>query len=144
MSSIDGFKQALEALQALDEKSRNRILSDIQKLNPKLAVRLKEELFSFADLQFMLAPDFKIIWWEIPKATWYLSLRKAPPAVITMIQGHISKRAFQDLESQVANLGPQPISKVIEAQKQICDTIRSLAAEGKMASPSHSRKIVMV
>jgi flagellar motor switch protein FliG len=66
MSSIDGFKQALEALQALDEKSRNRILSDIQKLNPKLAVRLKEELFSFTDLQFMLAPDFQIIWWEIP------------------------------------------------------------------------------
>jgi flagellar motor switch protein FliG len=136
MGAIDGFQNALEALQALDENSRNRILADIAKLNPQLAERLKEGLFSFADLQYMLPSDFKVVWWEIPKATWYLALRKSPPGVMKMIERHLSKRAFQDFQEQLTSHGPQPISKVIQAQKEICDIIRTLAAEGKMASPS--------
>jgi len=144
MGNIDGFKQALEALQALDEPSRLRILKDIEQKNPKMAAKLKEGLFGFSDLQFILASDFKIIWWEIPRKTWQLALRKAPAGVLKMIQSHLSKRAFEELEELLQHQGPQPASKVLQAQKEVCDSIRSLISQGKIAAPSSRKNDPMV
>jgi flagellar motor switch protein FliG len=144
MGNIDGFKQALLALQALDEPSRLRILRDIAQANPDLAKRLKEGLFSFADLQYLLASDFRVIWWECPRNTWSLALRKAPVGVMKMIESNLSKRAVVEFKEQIDLLGPQPVAKVLEAQKEICDLIRELVGQGRMAPPSSKKNDPMV
>ena len=144
MGNIDGFNQALEALQSLDEDSRTRVLRDIGKKNPQMAARLKESLFSFSDLQFLLPSDFKIIWWEAPRKSWHLALRKAPAGVLKMIESHSSKRAFAELKEDLEGQGLQPLSKIIRAQKEICNLIRDLVGQGKMATPSARRHDPMV
>ncbi len=144
MSNIDGFKEALETLQFLDEESRARILADIAEKDPRLAARLKEGLFDFSDLQFLLATDFKVIWWEVPRITWQLALRKAPSGVLKMLERHMSKRAFQEFSELLSNQGPQPAAQVLRAQNEICETIRHFARLGKMAIPSAHRNNPMV
>jgi flagellar motor switch protein FliG len=144
LGNIDGFAQALEALQALDESTRARILADLAKVNPAIAKKLREGLFSFSDLQYLLPADFKVIWWEIPRKTWLLALRKCPAGIVKMIESNISKRAFQEFRESLESHGPQPLSKVVQAQKEICDTIRKLSEDGKMALPSAKRSPIMV
>jgi flagellar motor switch protein FliG len=144
VGKINGLKSAIEALQAVDEPTRLRIIKDISEKNPKIAAKLREGLFEFSDIQFFLKTDFQIIWWEVPQATWKKALRKAPPGVMKMIESFLSGRAFEQFKEDLQSFGPQPISQVLQAQKEIVDVIRHLVSQGKIAPPSSKKNDPLV
>ncbi|GIL17309.1 MAG: hypothetical protein BroJett040_10600 [Oligoflexia bacterium] len=135
MPKFDGFQLAVEALQLMDESKRKEILLRIAKMNPKMALRLHQGLFSFDHIEYLLKEDFKVIWWEVPKKTWHLALRKTTPGIMKMFEQNLSVRAYQTLLEEIEGLGPQKLSEVVKAQHEISDTIRRLAGEGRMALP---------
>ena len=135
---INGFESAVQALRGLDTVSQERILKDILQKDPKMAEKLRSGLLHFDDLAYLLASDFKLIWWELPRNTWILALRNGKDGIWKMLKSHLSNRAYQELEEQVRSLGPQPLSKVEEAQREICNTILKLSGEGRMALPKPS------
>jgi flagellar motor switch protein FliG len=132
---INGLQAAVEALRGLDSESQQRILKDIAKVDSKKAELLNDGLFQFSDLQYLLGTDFKVLWWEIPRDQWHLALRNAPPEIWKMLESKLSKRASAELAESVKALGPQPLSKVQKAQREICALVLSLAAQGRMAIP---------
>ena len=138
---VQGFLSAVQSLQALELKDQRRILDNIQSVDLELAKKLEQALLSFSDLQFMHALDFKLVWWDLPRKTWILSLRNAPSEVWQMIQKNVSQRAFVELKESVTVLGPQPLSRVQKAQREICDAINALAAEGRMALPRADKRL---
>jgi flagellar motor switch protein FliG len=132
---INGFESAVQTLRGLDAASQERILKNILQKDPKMAEKLRSGLLHFDDLAYLLASDFKLIWWELPRNTWILALRNAKEEVWRMLKSHLSHRAIQELEEQVKSIGPQPLRKVEEAQSEICNAILKLSGEGRMALP---------
>jgi len=143
-SKFDGLKAALEALQGLNESRREQILSEISKKDPALGKKLKEGIFEFHDLQYILKSDFQTLWWEVPREKWRLALRKTQPGVLIMVEKFLSKRAFQEFKNDMDQKGAQPLRQVIQAQKEILDTARSLAAEGRIALPNKKKNDPLV
>jgi flagellar motor switch protein FliG len=144
MGKINGLKHAIEALQAVDEPTRLRIIKDIAEKNPEIAKKLSDGLFEFSDIQFFLKTDFQIIWWEVPQTTWKKALRKAPPGVMKMLESFLSTRAFEQLKEDMKSFGPQPVSQVLSAQKEVVDTIRMLMSNGRIAPPSSKKNDPLV
>lgn len=138
MPRFNGLELAIEALQMMDEKKRKEILLRIAKMNPQMALKLHEGLFSFEHIEYMLKEDFKVVWWEVPKRTWFVALRKVNPGVMKMFELNMSQRAYQGLLADIEAVGPQRLSEVAKAQREIVDTIRRLAGEGRMALPQKS------
>lgn len=133
---INGFQSAVEALQFLPQKIRNRVLEEIAQKNQAMADKLKSHLFDFDQIEYLLSLDFKVLWWEVPRQVWYRALRKTRPGVLLMIKSNLSQRAFNELEDGIKSLGPLPLSLVMSAQKEICNLILKLSSEGRMALPS--------
>jgi flagellar motor switch protein FliG len=56
---IDGFKQAIEMLQGLDLSQQQSVIADIARRDPELAVRLKQNMVTFDDLQYITTSMMK-------------------------------------------------------------------------------------
>lgn len=61
-----------------------------------------------------------------------MSLRKTSQEVKDHIFKNLSGRRATQLQESIENLGPQPISKVQEAQKEIVQKILELEKAGKL------------
>lgn len=138
--SFPGFQLAIEALQSLDQKTQDRILLQISQTKPDLALKLKNGLFQFTDLEFILDSDFKMIWWDIPRQTWLIALRKASTGIMKMLEKKLTGRAWKELSQQLKEQQPQRLSLVLLSQKEICDRIRELADQGRMALPKKNNE----
>ncbi len=62
---IDGFKSAVEMLQGLDLASQQSLIADIARRDPEMAVKLKQSLVTFDDLQYLTVSMMKRLLQEI-------------------------------------------------------------------------------
>lgn len=141
---LNGAKLAAEALQALAPEQQKKILEQIAKTDPKTAEILKKNIYQFNDLQYLLPNDFQFIWQQIEKNNWLLALRSCSPQLMQFIQKQISQRAYQQLISDMQTMGPQPIRKVHEAQKEILEFVHTAAEIGRIALPDPNKKNIFI
>ncbi|MCE3010250.1 MAG: hypothetical protein LW875_06535 [Proteobacteria bacterium] len=144
MTSYKGLHHALAALQGLDPTAQAKLLENLAKKDPKLAEALRDELFQFEDIAHLSKADFKKLWFEIPKATWLMALRAAPNSVLKFIAGGLTQRGYEQLAEDLKTLGPQPLSKVQTAQKELLKEIREMAKQGKISLPTKGAGTKMV
>lgn len=137
---IDGFAKALEALQELPAEHRARLLLNIAEKNPEIAKKLAEASITFAVMTTISKNDFKVIWWEIERKKWALALRGASTEMMKSLELNLTKRAFEELKSEIAALGPQPKSTVSEAQDEICKVLREMKKAGRISLPVRDKK----
>lgn len=130
-----GLNSALEALKSLNTEEQQKLLEQLLLKDPELVKQLKSNLFEFADISKMAKADFKLIWFELPRNLWHLSLRGATDELMLFIRSCHSERAFNQLLDELKEVGPQPKSKVLAAQRQIISEIQSLAQQGRVHVP---------
>lgn len=136
MAKLAGLKLAIEALQGLDENQRQKIIQEIAKRDPKVASALKEGSFDFSKLQYLTKHDFQVLWWEVPRLNWYQALRMPPTGLLDRIQSFLTKRAFEELQQEIKNLGPIPKKVASAAQNEIVVTLLDLVAQNKITLPT--------
>ena len=69
---------------------------------------------------------------EVPQDKLLLALKSAPEEVREKIFGALSERAAKMLREDLQALGPQKVSAVEGAQKEIVKIVKRLAEEGKI------------
>ena len=126
---------ALAAMKELNPEQQRKLILNLISKDPELAKQLLQGLFEFEDIATLAKSDFKFLWFEIPRKTWYLALRGASNDLLLFIRSCQTERAFNELIEELKNLGPQPKSKVLEAQKQLTDEITALAKQGRIHLP---------
>lgn len=131
-----GLGSVLEALKNLSPDEQQKLLEQLLKKDPELVKQLKNNLFDFADIVKLAKADFKTIWFEIPQKIWHLALRAANDETLLFIRSCLTERAFNQLLEDLKDLGPQPVSKVLEAQKQVLAEIQELAQKGRIHIPT--------
>ena len=71
-----------------------------------------------------------------------MSLKAATPGVERAILGNLSKRASDMVKEERDNLGPTPLSEVVEAQTEILKLIRDMMDKGEIKAGGAAEQMV--
>lgn len=127
-----GFYEAVEMLKTLDGPHQKRLLEQLAAQDPELAEKLKNRLFQFEDLANVGKNALLSILKNVNERTLFFALRGASSEVKNAVFSCFSPRAAQMLQENIDALGPQPLSKVKEAQTEIAHIALSLEILGKV------------
>jgi flagellar motor switch protein FliG len=139
---IDGLKQAIEMLQGLDLASQQSLIAEIARRDPEMAIKLKQNLVTFDDLQFLTVTMMKRLLQDIDLNVLGLALRGANKETVNHLLNMFSTNMKNDVED-ILKGKPRPLSEVMEAQKKIMDVVHKLRDKGEIIlSKDKSEKYV--
>ena len=128
---IDGFKQAIEMLQGLDLATQQTLIAEIARRDPEMAIKLKQNLVTFDDLQYLTVTMMKRLLQDIKIDDLGLALRGANKETAEHLLGMFSTNMKRDIEDYLKGK-PRPLSEVMEAQKRIMDVVLKLRDKGEI------------
>jgi flagellar motor switch protein FliG len=127
-----GFKSVADLMNRLDAASARSILESIEASEPKLAVNIRNFMFTFED--FLSVPDVSIreLVSNLDKKTLALALKGATEELRDHIFRTMSSRAVEMLKEDIDSLGPVRSREVAKAQQEAVAIARQLESEGRL------------
>jgi flagellar motor switch protein FliG len=120
-----GVAGALELLEGLDSKTRERILGEIETQQPELFEKLKQGLLNIERLIHLSDEQLRELFGLVPQEKWARALRACSPELKTKLLGCLPTRRRADLEELIQSVGPQPLSEVRRIQAEIALTAKT-------------------
>ncbi len=128
-----GLKGVADVLNRLDPASGKGILEVIEKDDPKLALGIRNLMFTFEDLLTVPEAGIRELLSQIDKKTLALALRGASEQLKNFIFKAMSSRAVEMLKEDMEVLGPVRGRDVQRAQQEAVAVVRKLEADGKIS-----------
>jgi flagellar motor switch protein FliG len=139
---IDGLKAAIEMLQGLDLAAQQSLLADIARRDPEIAIKLKQNMVTFDDIQYLTVSMMKRLLQDIQLDDLGLALRGSSREVSDHLLGMFSTGMKRDIED-ILKGKPRPLTEVLEAQKRIMDVVLRLREKGEIVlSKDKSERMV--
>jgi flagellar motor switch protein FliG len=139
-----GFKGAADLLNQLEPVSSKGILETIEKDDPKMALAIRNLMFTFEDLLGVPEAGIRELLGQLDKKALALSLRGATEELKNLIFKSMSSRAVDMLKEDMEVLGPVRSKDVNQAQREIVEVARRLEAEGKLVLSAESQEEYVV
>jgi flagellar motor switch protein FliG len=131
-------------LNQLEPLSSKGILENIEKDNPKMALAIRNLMFTFEDLLGVPEAGIRELLGQLDKKTLALALRGANEELKNLIFKSMSSRAVDMLKEDMEVLGAVRARDVHTAQREIVDVARKLEAEGKLVLSAESQEEYVV
>jgi len=139
-----GFKGAADMLNQLEPNTSKGILENIEKDDPKMALAIRNLMFTFEDLLGVPEVGIRELLGQLEKKTLALALRGASEELKNLIFKSMSSRAVDMLKEDMEVLGPVRSKDVNQAQREIVETARRLESEGKMVLSAETQEEYVV
>ncbi len=138
-----GFQGVADLLNHMDPVQAKVILETIEKEDPKVALNIRNLMFTFQDL--LSVPEGGIREWlgQMDKKTLALGLRGASEELKNYIFKSMSSRAVEMLKEDMEVLGPVKARDVNKAQQEAVAVVRKLEAEGKISLGAEEDEFVV-
>jgi flagellar motor switch protein FliG len=133
-----GVQGVADVLNRLDPVTTKVILETIEKDDPKLALGIRNLMFTFQDLLGVPETAIREILGNLDKKTLAMALRGATEELKNYIFKSMSSRAVEMLKEDMEVLGPVRSRDVIKAQQEAVAVARKLEAEGKITLGAES------
>ncbi len=127
-----GVGAVAELINNLDKKSMNSLMTRIDDKDPILAEEIRQHMFTFQDLVKIDERGMQLILREVPNDKLLMALKSAPEELRDKLYSSMSERAAEMLREDLDALGPQKVSDVEGAQREIVKIVRRLEEEGKV------------
>lgn len=118
------------------------VLESIEETNAEIAGAIREQMFTFDDLQTLDKKSMQKILASVDSRQLAVSLKAAIPPVEQAILSNLSKRASDMVIEERDNLGPTPLTEVVEAQNEILKLIRDMMDKGDIKAGSAAEEMV--
>jgi len=128
-----GFKGVADLLNRLDPPSAKSILEAIEREDPKLALGIRNLMFTFEDLLSVPEAGVRDMLAQLDKKTLALALKGASEELKNHIFKTMSSRAVEMLKEDMEVLGPVRAREVTKAQLEAVEIVRKLESEGKIS-----------
>jgi len=128
---IDGLKQAIEMLQGLDLAAQQSLIAEIARKDPEMAIKLKQNLVTFDDLQYLTVSMMKRLLQDIDIDVLGLALRGANKETVDHLLNMFSTNMKRDIED-ILKGKPRSLTDVMDAQKKIMDIVHRLREKGEI------------
>jgi flagellar motor switch protein FliG len=130
--SYSGFKAVAELLNRIDQSESRGILEEIEQSEPKVAIGIRELMFTFEDLVTVPAESIREFVSEADKKVLALALKGGRENVKAHLFKAMSSRAVEMLKEDMEVMGPVRMKEVGRAQQELLALARQLESEGRM------------
>lgn len=127
-----GLRGVAELMNRLEVATGKNILEAIEKEDPKLALSIRNLMFTFEDLLTIPEAGIRELLAQMDKKTLATALRGASEELKNYIFKSMSSRAVEMLKEDMEVLGPVKSREVNKAQVEAVAVARKLEAEGKL------------
>lgn len=127
-----GLRGVAELMNRLDLVTGKTILEAIEKDDPKLALSIRNLMFTFEDLLTVPEAGIRDLLGQMDKKTLATALRGASEELRTYIFKSMSSRAVEMLKEDMEILGPVKAREVSKAQLEAVAVARKMESEGKL------------
>jgi flagellar motor switch protein FliG len=134
--TYSGFKSVAEMMNRLDSIPAREILNAIEIEEPKLAISIRDLMFTFDD--FIEVPEQQVreLISSIDKKTLMVALKGASEDLRSHFYRTMSSRAIEMMKEDSEVMGPVRSKDVAKAQMEIVAIARKLESEGKIVLKS--------
>jgi flagellar motor switch protein FliG len=130
--SYAGFKAVAELLNRLNDGASKHILEEIEREEPKLAIGIRNLMFTFDDLLTVSAAGIRELVGAADKRTLAIALKTAKEDLQAHLLQAMSSRAVEMLREDMEAMGPVRNKDVSHAQQELVTLARTLESEGRM------------
>jgi len=127
-----GFKSVADLMNRLDPLAARSILEAIETEEPKLAISIRNLMFTFEDLLQVPEAALREIMGNLDRKMLTLALKGASQELKNHMMKTMSSRAVEMLKEDMDALGPVRGKDVTKAQQEAVAVARKLEAEGKL------------
>lgn len=127
-----GFKGVADLLNRLEPSACKVILENIEQDDPKLALSIRNLMFTFDDLLSVPEAGIRELLSHLDKKTLSLALKGAAEELKNHIFKTMSSRAVEMLKEDMDVLGPVRSRDVAKAQQECVGVARQLESQGKL------------
>ena len=138
-----GFQGVADLLNRMDPAQAKSILESIEKDDPKVALGIRNLMFTFQDLLGVPEAGIRELLGQLDKKSLALALRGATDELKSFIFKSMSSRAVEMLKEDMEVLGPVRSRDVTKAQQEIVAVARKLEAEGKISLGAEEDEFVV-
>jgi flagellar motor switch protein FliG len=131
-----GFRDVAELMNRLDPGAAREILDSIERDEPKLAISIRDLMFTFDDLLEVPEQELRDLMSAIDKKTLMVALKGASEELRSHFYRTMSSRAVDMMKEDSEVMGPVRNKDVVKAQTEIVAIARKLESEGKIALKS--------
>ena len=128
----DPVKPLVEILARADAETERTILGRIDEVDPHLAQDIRQRLFTIEDLVKLEDKALQLLLRQVDTKELSMALKGTTDAVRERIYTNLSERASENLKEEMDLLGPQRLSDVEKARKEIVRSVRQLEQEGSI------------
>ncbi len=133
-----GVQGVADLLNRLDPVASKTILETIEKEDPKVALGIRNLMFTFQDLLGVPETGIRELLGNLDKKTLAMALRGATEELKNYIFKSMSSRAVEMLKEDMEVLGPVRARDVTKAQQEVVAAARKLEADGKISLGAES------
>ena len=128
-----GLKGVADLMNRLDVAVGKTILESIEGDDPKLALSIRNLMFTFEDLMTVPESGIRELLGQMDKKTLATALRGASEELKNYIFKSMSSRAVEMLKEDMEVLGPVKTKEINKAQLEAVAVARKMEAEGKLS-----------
>lgn len=128
-----GLRGVADLMNRLEPNTSKTILEGIEKEDPKLALSIRNLMFTFEDLLTVPEAGIRELLGQMDKKTLAIALRGASEELTNYIFKSMSSRAVEMLKEDMEVLGPVKSREIHKAQFEAVAVARKLEAEGKLS-----------
>ena len=128
----DPVKPLVEILIRADADTERTILGRIDELDPRLAQDIRQRLFTIEDLNKLEDKALQLLLRQVDTKELAMALKGTSESVKDRLFSNLSERASENLKEEMELLGPQRLSDVEKARKEVVRTVRQLEQEGSI------------
>ena len=128
----DAHEVMAEIFNNFDRQTETRFITSLEEDNREAAERIKALMFTFDDLIKLDAGSAQTLMRSVDKDKLGIALKSANEEVRAFFLGNMSTRAAKMLTDDMAALGPVRLRDVDEAQAQLVNLAKDLAAKGEI------------
>ncbi len=145
MAQLKPTKYGLGVLSAIlqhyDPAQERALLANLATQAPEVAVAVRQRLITFSDLAYADNRGVQLLLKSVPARDLALAMKAAEPTVVEKFALNMSRRALEQLRSDIAALGPRPAREVHAAQDTVLKLMRAMIAQGQLfierSAPDH-------
>jgi flagellar motor switch protein FliG len=128
----DAHEQMAEIFNSFDRQTETRFITALEEDNRESAERIKNLMFTFDDLVKLDAGSAQTLMRHVDKDKLAIALKGATEPVRQFFLGNMSSRAAKMLGDDMGAMGPVRLRDVDEAQGQLVNLAKDLAAKGEI------------
>jgi flagellar motor switch protein FliG len=130
--SYAGFKAVADLLNRLDMLASKSILDEIEREEPKLAIGIRNMMFTFDDLLTVSEASVRELVAAVDKRVLALALKGSRENLRAHLFKAMSTRAVEMLKDDMEAMGPVRTKEVAHAQQEVLVLAHQLESEGRI------------